>query len=84
LGHGPNLTSATNFVGANAAGANPNGFMGPVFGDDVAPLQVGLLEKPVVLVGEANLVGFIAAFVANFAGGHDEILYQFLLRSTRY
>lgn len=45
--------------------------MGAVFGHNVAALQVGLLKEPVVLVREADFVGFITAFVANFAGGHE-------------
>jgi hypothetical protein len=35
-------------------------------------LQVGVLEKAVVLVGEANFIGFVATLIANFAdAGHD-------------
>jgi hypothetical protein len=41
--------------------------------DDLALLQVGVLEKTVVLVGEANFVGFVATLGAHFTNaGHDE------------
>jgi hypothetical protein len=65
------LTGAANFVGANAAGANRNGFMLPARQNHFALLQVGILEKTVVLVREADLVGFVAALVAHFTDtGH--------------
>jgi hypothetical protein len=37
----------------------------------LAFLQVGVLEKPVMLVGEANFVGFVAVLAADFTStGH--------------
>jgi hypothetical protein len=65
------LARAANFIGADAAGADHNAFMLTVGQNHLALLQVGVLEKAVVFVGEANLVGFIAALVAHFTDtGH--------------
>ncbi len=38
----------------------------------MAPLQVGLLKHPMVLVGEGYLVGFIPALTAAFANSHGD------------
>lgn len=63
----------TDFVGANAAGANFNGFVLTAGQNHFAFLQVGVLEEAVVLVGEANFVGFVATLGAYFTNaGHDE------------
>jgi hypothetical protein len=52
----------------------------PARQNNFAFLQVGILEKTVVFVGETNLVGFIAALVAHFTDtGHGEnpLLHHF-------
>jgi hypothetical protein len=65
------LNGATNLVGPDAAGANGDGFVLTVGQNHFAFLQVGVLEETVVLVGEANFVGFVATLIANFAdAGH--------------
>lgn len=72
------LACATDFVGADAAGANGNGFVLTVGHNHFAFLQVRVLEKTVVLVGEANFVGFVATLVANFTdAGHGEGSFNF-------
>jgi hypothetical protein len=40
--------------------------MGSVRKNHLARLKVGLLEMTVMLVGEADLVGLVSSFVANF------------------
>lgn len=72
------LACATDFVGADAAGANGDGFVLTVRHNHFAFLQVRVLEKTVVLVGEANFVGFVATLVANFTdAGHGERSFNF-------
>lgn len=65
-------SNAANFIGPDAAGANANGFVLTAGQYHFAFLQVGVLEEAVVLVGEANFVGFVATLVANFTNAsHD-------------
>jgi hypothetical protein len=45
-------------------------------------LQVGVLEEPVVLVGEAHFVGLVTALIAHFADCcHGEGILYFALQS---
>jgi hypothetical protein len=65
------LAGAADLVGPDAAGADGHGFVLTVGQNHLAFLQVGVLEKPVMLVGEANFVGFVAVLAADFAStGH--------------
>lgn len=61
------LDCSADFVGADAAGANTDGFVLAAGQNHFAFLQVGVLEEPVVLVGEAHFVRLVAAFIAHFA-----------------
>jgi hypothetical protein len=66
------LAGFTNFISSNARGTNPDGFMRPIRHYHMATLQVGLLKKPMMLIGKADFVGFVAAFPAGFTDGHGE------------
>ena len=77
------LYSSANFIGADAAGADANGLMLTVRHNNLAFLQVGVLEETVMLVGKAYFIGFIAAFFAHFANCcHGEGILYFALQSS--
>ena len=77
------LYGSANFIGADAAGADANGFVLTIRHNNLAFLQVGVLEETVMLVGKAYFVGFIAAFFAHFANCcHGEGILYFALQSS--
>jgi hypothetical protein len=50
------LAGFADFIRPNARGADAHGFVGAVGHNHMNLLQVGLLEKPVMLVREANFI----------------------------